>query len=76
MSENVAKSMAYITNGSGGYIQQGGWLFKPTSEAVTFNGYPSTSGCLTGLRNKPQGITPNVENNEARSKPQASGNSL
>ena len=47
-----------------------------TSQPVTFNGYPSTSGCLTGLRNKPQGITPNVENNEARSKPQASGNSL
>ena len=25
-----------------------------TSQPVTFNGYPSTSGCLTGLRNKPQ----------------------
>ena len=47
-----------------------------TSQPVTFNGYPSTSGCLTGLRNKPQGITPNVETNEARSKPQASGNWL
>ena len=26
MSQNIAKSMAYITNESGGDLQQGGWL--------------------------------------------------
>ena len=25
-----------------------------TSRPVAFNGHPSTRGCLTGLRNKPQ----------------------
>ena len=31
MSQNIDKSMAYITNKSGGDFQQGGCLYKPTS---------------------------------------------
>ena len=30
MSQNIAKTMAYITNESGGDFQQGGCLYKPT----------------------------------------------
>ena len=31
MSQNIAKTMAYIMNESGGDFQQGGCLYKPTS---------------------------------------------
>ena len=31
MSQTIDKSMAYITNNSGGDFQQGGCLYKPTS---------------------------------------------
>ena len=32
MSQNIAKTMAYIINESGGEFQQGGCLYKPTSD--------------------------------------------
>ena len=32
MSQNIAKTMAYIMNKSGGDFQHGGCLYKPTSD--------------------------------------------
>ena len=51
MSQNIAKSMAYIIDQSCGDFQQGGAC---TSQPVTFNEQLSTRGHLTGLRNTPQ----------------------
>ena len=51
LSQNIAKSMAYIIIQSYGDFQQG---VACTSQPVAFNGHPSTRGRLTGLRNKPQ----------------------
>ena len=64
MSQNIAKSMAYIITSRmvfssrvvaclHGNFQQGGCLYKPTS-GIQWTPDPSTRGRLTGLRNKPQ----------------------
>ena len=44
MSQNIAKTMAYIMNESGGDFQQG------TSQPVAVNEHPNTRRRLTGLR--------------------------
>ena len=52
MSQNIAESMAYIMNESGGDFSSARWL--PVQAPVPYNEHPSTHGHLTGLRNKPQ----------------------
>ena len=49
MSQNTAKSMAYIMNESGGDFQEGGFC---TSQPVAFNGDLSTLRRLTSFRKK------------------------
>ena len=52
LSQNIAKSMAYISSTSHMVISSR--VVACTSRPVASNGHPSTHGRLTGLRNKPQ----------------------
>ena len=51
VTKHMAKLMGYIINELGGIS---GKVAVCTSQPVAFNGYPSTCGHLTNLRNKPQ----------------------
>ena len=53
MSQNIAKTMAYIMNESGGDFSFSK-VAACTNQPVALNEHPSTRGRLTGLRNKPQ----------------------
>ena len=59
MLQNIAKPMAYIIKEPGGDFQQGkgSCLYEPTSDTI-LNEHPSTCGCVTGLRIKPQKSRP------------------
>ena len=52
VSENIAKSMAYISDQSGDDFQQTGCLYK-TNQWHSVDSYLSIHECLTDLRNKP-----------------------
>ena len=51
MSQNIAKTMAYIMNSQVVIFSK---VAACTSQPVAFNEHPSTHGRLRGLRNKPQ----------------------